>query len=80
MKYNDETSMNPHLQQEIQECLTQANESFAKGKANPVAMARLSGICTALHALADEIWDVSCQIGEGYVLLNEDKTECIKAE
>ena len=70
MKYNDETSMNPLLQVEIQECLAQPT---------PRALARLEGIATALHALTGECW--SCvRWASGYVFVNEDETECISAE
>lgn len=79
MKYNNETSMEPHLQEEIQECLRQAIAYWGRGKSNPIAMARLGGIATAIHALTGEIWN--CEYGaEGYIFINEDRTECICVE
>ena len=79
MKYNDETSMEMHLQKEIQACLLSATGHFQAGKSDPIAMARLGGIATAIHALTGEIWN--CELGtEGYIFINEDRTECICAE
>lgn len=76
MKYNEEANMEPHLLAEIQECLSRLTAYWGGGKNNPVAMAKLSGIATALHALTGEIW--TCEYGpKGYVFMNETQTECI---
>ena len=79
MKYNDETSMEPHLMMEIQECLTGLTTNWGRGRSNPAAMAKLSGIATALHALTGEVW--TCEYWpDGYVFVNESQTECISTE
>ena len=77
MKYNNETSMDPHLQEEIRVCLQIATKNFWSQINNRNAMARLGGICTAIHALTGEVWTPSWSEKMQYVLMNEDGTECI---
>lgn len=77
MKYNDETSMEPRLQEEIQELLTTITVNFCSQVYDSNPLARLGGICTAIHALTGEIWTPSWDVRLRYVLMNEDKTECI---
>ena len=79
MKYNDETSMEPHLQQAIQERLTSLNLYARTWQTKQLCIAGLNGIATALHALTGEIW--TCEKWpDGYVFVNESQTECISAE
>ena len=78
MKFNDETSMDPRLMEEIQETLYTINHRLRSWQNKQLARARLNGIATALHALTDEIWSVEERDGET-VFINEDETECIKS-
>ena len=78
MKFNDETSMEPRLMEEIQETLFTINHRLRSWQNKQLATARLNGIATALHALTDEIWSVEVREGET-VFINEDETECIKS-
>ena len=78
MKFNDETGMDPRLMEEIQEALFTINHRGRSWQSRQLATAKLSGIATALHALADEIWSVEIWDGET-VFINEDGTECIKS-
>ena len=78
MKFNDETSMDPRLMEEIQETLYTINHRLRSWQSKQQAIARLNGIATALHAIADEIWSVEVRDGET-VFINEDETECIKS-
>ena len=78
MKFNDETSMDPRLMEEIQETLYTINHRLRSWQNKQLARARLNGIATALHALADEIWSVEIRDGVT-VFINEDETECIKS-
>lgn len=73
MKYNDETSMEPRLQSEIQDCLLAA--TFG----DRCAKARLGGIATALHALTGTQWNITL-LASGYAFINDTETECICAE
>ena len=77
MRYNDETSMEPHLQEEIQMLLGIITANFRAGIDNINPVSRLGGICTAIHAFADEIWTPKLDAQMRYVLVNEDETECI---
>ena len=78
MKFNDETSMDPRLMEEIQETLFTINHRLRSWQNKQLARARLNGIATALHALTDEIWSVEERDGET-VFINEDETEYIKS-
>ena len=78
MRYNDETSMDPRLMEEIQETLYTINHRLRSWQNKQLARARLNGIATALHALTDEIWSVEVKNGET-VFINENETECIKS-
>ena len=78
MRYNDETSMDPRLMEEIQETLYTINHRLRSWQNKQLVRARLNGIATALHALTDEIWSVEVRDGET-VFINEDGTECIKS-
>ena len=69
MKYNEETSMNPYLIQEIQDCLGDLS--------NPCAQARLGGIATALHAFTQGQWSL-LETDDGPVFISEDLTEAIR--
>ena len=53
MKYNEETSMDPRLMEEIQETLYTINHRLRSWQNKQLARARLNGIATALHALTD---------------------------
>ncbi len=77
MKYNSETSMEPHLQEEIQMLLGIITANFRAGIDNTNPVSRLGGICTAIHAFIDEIWTLKLDTLMRYVLVNEDETECI---
>ena len=78
MKFNDETSMDPRLMEEIQETLYTINHRLRSWQNKQLARARLNGIATALYALSDEIWSIEVRDGET-VFINEDGTECIKS-
>ena len=79
MKYNTETSMEPHLQEAVQEILNNLNHHARSWQTRQLCMASLNGIATALHALTGEIW--TCERWpDGYVFVNEAKTECICTE
>ena len=77
MKFNDETSMEPRLQEEIQELLSTITVNFRTQVYDANPMARLGGICTAIHAFTGEIWQPCLDARLRYVLMNENKTECI---
>ena len=77
MRFNDETSMEPHLQEEIQMLLGIITANFRAGIDNTNPVSRLGGICTAIHAFADEIWTLKLDAQMRYVLVSEDETECI---
>lgn len=77
MKYNEATSMEPHLLEEIRTLLDIAAANFRAMVNDPIPMARLDGICTAIHAYTGEIWSVKPDTQMRYVLVNEDETECI---
>lgn len=76
MRFNDETSLDPRLIEEIQETLFTINHRLRSWQSKQLATARLNGIATALHALMGEIWSVEIWDGE-MVFINEDDTECI---
>ena len=78
MKFNDETSIEPRLMEEIQETLYTINHRLRSWQNKQLARARLNGIATALYALSDEIWSIEVRDGET-VFINEDGTECIKS-
>ena len=78
MKFNDETGRDPRLMEEIQEALFTINRRGRSWQSRQLATAKLGGIATALHALADETWSVEIWDGET-VFINEDGTECIKS-
>ena len=88
MRYNDETSMEPHLQEEIQMLLGIITANFRAGIDNTNPVSRLGGICTAIHAFADEIWtlklphiaeDLSLQVGGGALpLLSTERASTIR--
>ena len=79
MRFNDETSLDPRLIEEIQETLFTINHPLRSGQSKQLATARLNGIATALHALTNEIWSVDVWDGET-IFINEDETECIRPE
>lgn len=79
MRFNDETSLDPRLVEEIRETLFTINHPLRSGQSKQLATARLNGIATALHALIDEIWSVEVRNSET-VFINEDETECIRPE
>ena len=77
MKINENTSMEPHLQEEIQMLLSIITAGYG-GRLNTAHEAsKLSGICTALHAFTGEVWTPRWDAHKRYVLVNEDETECI---
>ena len=78
MKFNEETSMEPRLMEEVQETLYTINHQYRSWQNKQLARARLNGIATALYALSDEIWSIEVRDGET-VFINEDGTECIKS-
>ena len=71
MKYNEETTMNPLLIREIQNCL--------ECLPSPIANARLGGIAIALHALTGTQWGL-IDTDDGQVFMKEDATEAICRE
>ena len=76
MKCNSETSMEPHLQETVQEMLDNLNLHTRTWQSKQLCIAGLNGIATAIHALTGEIW--ACEhLPGGYVFINGDKTECI---
>lgn len=78
MKLNHETSMEPHLQESIQEILTTLNQACTC-QTKQTCRAALKGIATAIHAFTGETW--TCELwSSGYVFINEDETECICTE
>ena len=79
MRFNDETSLDPRLVEEIQETLYTINHRLRSWQSKQLARARLNGIATALHALTDGIWSVEARDGET-LFINEDGTECIRPE
>ena len=79
MKYNNETSMEPHLQEAIQERLTNLNLHARTWQSKQLCMTSLNGITAALHALTGENWTCEKRT-DGYVFVNESQTECISAE
>ena len=78
MKFNEETSIDPRLMEEIQETLYTINHRLRSWQKKQLDRARLNGIATALYALSDEIWSIEVRDGET-VFINEDETECIKS-
>lgn len=78
MKFNEETSMDLRLMEEVQETLYTINHQYGSWQNKQLARAKLNGIATALHALSDEIWSVEIRDGET-VFINEGETECIKS-
>ena len=78
MKINDETSMEPHLQEEIVEKLDDLNHTARSWQTRQLIIASLNGIAIALHALTDTIWTVETENGK-YIFINEGRTECIKS-
>ena len=77
MKYNEATSMEPHLLEEIRVLLDDTTVKYWTGVDNSIPKARLRGICTAIHAYTGEIWAVKPDEQKRYTLVNEDETECI---
>ena len=77
MKFNDETSMEPHLMEEIQTLLGVITANFRSQIDNTAPVARLGGICTAIHAFTGEVWTLNLDTQLWYVLVSEDETECI---
>lgn len=56
MKINQNTSLEPHLYEAIQEAIDDIHHST--GHAQSIYMARLDGMLTANHALTREIWTI----------------------
>ena len=80
MKYNNDTGMEPHLREAVQELLHSLNLRLrGNSSTRQLYIAQLNGIATALHALNDEIWSIRIENGEA-VFISEDETECITAE
>ena len=79
VKFNNETGMDPHLQEAIQEKLAFLNHNARSWQTKQVCLASLNGIATALHALMGEVWTCECW-PEGYVFVNEMESECIRTE
>ena len=77
MKFNENTSMEPHLLVEIQMLLSIITTNFWAQSNDTNPMSRLGGICTAIHAYTDEVWTPQWDAKMRYVLVNEDETECI---
>lgn len=79
MKCNTETSMEPRLQEAIQEKLDALNLHSQTRQTKQICIASLNGIATAIHALTGEKW--TCEHWpDGYVFVNETETECICTE
>ena len=79
MKFNNDTGMEPKLQNAVQELLHSLNLRLrGNSPSRQMYVAQLNGIATALHALTDEIWSAEERDGET-VFINEDETECIKS-
>ena len=76
MKYNDETSMEPRLQEAIREELDTLNQRARTWQTRQICLATLNGIATALHALTGETWSV-VRNTEGFIFINDEETECI---
>ena len=80
MKYNNDTGMEPKLQNAVQELLHSLNLRLrGNSPSRQMYVAQLNGIATALHALNGEIWSVRIENGEAF-FINEDETECITVE
>ena len=78
VKYNDETQMEPMLQNAVQELLHRLNLQ-GNSSTRHLFIAQLNGITTALHAITGVVWSVKVVNGKA-VFINEDETECITAE
>ena len=76
MRYNDEISMEPHLEEAIREELDTLNRRARTWQTRQICLATLNGIATALHALTGETWSV-VRNPEGFIFINEEETECI---
>ena len=76
MKYNDETSMEPRLQEAIREELDTLNRRARTWQTRQICLATLKGIATALHALTGETWSV-VRNPDGFIFINEEETECV---
>ena len=80
MKFNNDTGMEPKLQNVVQELLHSLNLRLrGNSPSRQMYVAQLNGIATALHALNGEIWSVRIENSEA-VFINEDETECITVE
>ena len=78
MKYNDETLMEPMLQNAVQELLHRLNLQ-GNSSTRHLLIAQLIGITTALHAITGVVWSVKVVNGKA-IFINEDETECITTE
>ena len=76
MRYNDEISMEPHLEEAIREELDTLNRRARTWQTRQICLATLNGIATALHALIGETWSV-VRNPEGFIFINDEETECI---
>ena len=76
MRYNDEISMEPHLEEAIREELDTLNQCARTWQTRQICLATLNGIATALHALTGETWSV-VRNPEGFIFINDEETECI---
>ena len=72
MKYNDETSMEPHLEEAIREELDTLNRRARTWQTRQICLATLKGIATALHALTGETWSV-VRNPEGFIFINDEE-------
>jgi len=79
VKFNNETGMDPYLQEAVQEKLNFLNHYARSWQTKQVCLASLKGIAIALHALMGEVWTYE-RWPEGYVFVNETESECIRTE
>lgn len=73
---NENTSLEPHLYEAIQEVIDDIHHST--GYAQSIYRARLDGMLTANHALTGEIWTIERQThaDKDFIYIrNEDDTE-----
>lgn len=59
MKLNQNTSLEPHFYEEVQELIDDIYHS--KDPIRTIYRARLNGMLTALHALTGEIWTIAAE-------------------
>ena len=76
MRFNDETSMEPHLEEAIREELDTLNQRARTWQTRQICLATLNGIATALHTLTGETWSV-VRNPDGFIFINEEETECV---